>query len=147
MKRLTEEKRSFSWDNECQAAFETLKKRLTSAPILGYPLPEGKFILDTDVGIGGVLSQLQEGQERVIGYVSKTLSKPERNYCVTRRELIAVAKAVEHFYKYLYGRRFLLRTDHASLKWLLNFRNPEGQVARWMEKLQEYDFELNTGPK
>lgn len=69
------------------------------------------------------------------------LSKPERNYCVTRRELLAVVKSVEHFYKYLYGRKFLLRTDHAALKWLLQFKNPEGQVARWIERLQEYDFD------
>lgn len=147
--RLTEEGRSFSWDEECQEAFDTLKKQLTSTPILGYPLPEGKFILDTDasnVGIGAVLSQLQDGRERVLGYFSKTLSKPERNYCVTRRELLAVVKSVEHFYKYLYGRRFLIRTDHASLKWLLNFKNPEGQVARWMEKLQEYDFQIEHRP-
>ena len=57
------------------------------------PIPEGKFILDTDAsnaGIGGVLSQNQDGQEKVIGYVSKMLSKPERNYCVKRRELLAV---------------------------------------------------------
>ena len=147
--RLTEEGRAFSWNDECQEAFDALKKELTSAPILGYPIPEGKFILDTDAsehGIGGVLSQLQDGQERVIGYFSKTLSKPERNYCVTRRELLAVVKSVEHFYKYLYGTRFLLRTDHASLKWLLNFRNPEGQVARWLQKLQEYDFEIEHRP-
>ncbi|KAG5886026.1 hypothetical protein JTB14_023667 [Gonioctena quinquepunctata] len=122
-----------------------LKGALINAPILSYPLPKGKFILDTDasnVGLGAVLSQIQEGQERVIGYFSKTLSKPKRNYCVTRRELLAVVKGVEHFYKYVYGRRFLLRTDHAALKWLLQFKNPEGQVARWIERLQEFDFEI-----
>src|SRR5436190_24179524 len=72
---------------------------------------------------------------------SDILAKPERNYCVTRRELLAVVKSVEHFHKYLYGRRFLLRTDHAALKWLLQFKNAESQVARWTERLQEYDFE------
>ena len=75
-------------------------------------------------------------------YFSKTLSKPERNYCVTRRELLALIKGVEHFYKYLYGRKFLLRTDHAALKWLLQFKNPEGQVARWIERLQEFDSDI-----
>ena len=111
--------------------------------MLSYPLPEGEFILDTDasnVGIGGVLSQIQDGQEKVIAYFSKTLSKPERNYCATRKELLAVVKSVEHFYKYLYGRRFLIRTDHAALKRLLQFKNPEGQAARWIERLQEYNF-------
>jgi hypothetical protein len=142
--RLTEGQRRYSWDEECQEAFQKLKNALTNAPVLGYPQPEGLFILDTDasnVGLGAVLSQIQHGQEKVIGYFSKTLSKPERNYCVTRRELLAVIKGVEHFYKYLYGRKFLLRTDHAALKWLLQFKNPEGQVARWIERLQEFDFD------
>ncbi|MCD1431043.1 DDE-type integrase/transposase/recombinase [Klebsiella pneumoniae] len=142
--RLTEEDRKYAWDDECEKAFQHLKMALTTAPILGYPQPTGKYILDTDasnVGIGSVLSQVQDGQERVIGYFSKTLSKPERNYCVTRRELLAVVKSMEHFYKYLYGKKFLLRTDHAALQWLLRFKNPEGQVARWIERLQEFDFD------
>ncbi|KAG8184468.1 hypothetical protein JTE90_002315 [Oedothorax gibbosus] len=64
------------------------------------------FILDTDAskeGIGAVLSQEVDGKERVIAYFSKSLSKPERNYCVTRKELLAIVKAVEHFHHYLYG--------------------------------------------
>ncbi|KAG5885094.1 hypothetical protein JTB14_003968 [Gonioctena quinquepunctata] len=143
--KLTEGQTKFQWSEECQDSFRKLKGALINAPILSYPLPKGKFILDTDasnVGLGAVLSQIQKGQEKVIGYFSKTLSKPERNYCVTRRELLAVVKGVEHFYKYVYGRRFLLRTDHAALKWLLQFKNPEGQVARWIERLQEFDFEI-----
>ena len=141
--RLTEDKKIFVWDSDCTQAFEELKSALSSAPILSYPRPNEEFILDTDAsnfGIGGVLSQIQDGHERVIGYFSKVLSKPERNYCVTRKELLAVVKSVEHFHKYLYGRRFLLRTDHAALMWLLRFKSPEGQVARWIERLQEYDF-------
>lgn len=141
--KLTEDGRDFVWDADCQDAFGRLKQALTTAPILSYPQTSGKFILDTDASntaIGGVLSQVQNGQEKVIGYFSKVLSKPERNYCVTRRELLAAVKSMEHFYKYLYGREFLLRTDHAALKWLLQFKNPEGQVARWIERLQEYNF-------
>ena len=94
---------------DCKVAFKELKHSLTSAPVLSYPLPEGEFILDTDasnVGIGGVLSQKQDGHEKVIAYFSKTLSKPERNYYVTRNELLAVVKSVENFHKY--GRRFLI---------------------------------------
>ncbi|XP_074039503.1 uncharacterized protein [Leptinotarsa decemlineata] len=85
----------FQWSEECQDSFKKLKTALINAPVLSYPLPDGKFILDTDasnVGLGAVLSQIQDGQEKVIGYFSKTLSKPERNYCVTRRELLAVVK-------------------------------------------------------
>ncbi|RXN24698.1 Retrovirus-related Pol poly from transposon [Labeo rohita] len=87
-----------------------------------------------------------ETGERVVAYYSCSLSRPERNYCVTRRELLAVILAVRHFRPYLLGTRFTLRTDHASLTWMLNFRQPEGQVARWLEILQEYDFEVQHRP-
>ena len=85
------------------------------------------FIVDTDasnVWIGGVLSQVQDGSKHVVTYFSTTLSKAEMN-CVTRRELLATVKSLEHFYKYLYGQKFLLRTDHSALTWLLSFRNLE----------------------
>lgn len=86
--------------------------------MLGYPGPKLPYVLDTDAsneGVGAVLSQLQDGEERVIGYYSKTLTPPERNYCVTRRELLALVKGVKQFRPYLYGQKFTLRTDHASL--------------------------------
>ncbi|GFQ69816.1 retrovirus-related Pol polyprotein from transposon 17.6, partial [Trichonephila clavata] len=136
--KLTEAKQKFIWTNECNNAFNKLKDALTSALILAYPETGKQFILDTDTScesIGAVLSQEIDGQERVIAYFSKCLSRPERNYCVTRKELLAIVKAVGHFHPYLYGRRFLLRTDHASLTWLLNFKNPEGQIARWIQRL------------
>lgn len=147
--RLTGEKVPFSWDTECEGAFLELKVRLTSAPILAFPRPDIPFVLDTDAslsGIGAVLSQTQEKLERVIGYFSRVLSRTERNYCVTRRELLAIVKAMVHFHHYLYGRRFLVRTDHASLRWLLSFKNPEGQVARWLQRLGIYDFEIQHRP-
>ncbi|GFR04088.1 retrovirus-related Pol polyprotein from transposon 17.6 [Trichonephila clavata] len=143
--KLTEAKQKFIWTDECNNAFKKLKDALTSTPILAYPEDGKQFILDTDAShesIGAVLSQEIDGQECVIAYFSKCLSRPERYYCVTRKELLAIVKAVEHFHPYLYGRRFLLRTDHASLTWLLNFKNSEGQIARWIPRLQEYDVEI-----
>jgi hypothetical protein len=93
------------------------------------PTPnQERFIVDTDasnVGIGRMLSQIQDGQERVIAYYSKMLNTEERNYCVRRRELIAIVRALEHFHKYLYGQEFHLRTDHSLLTWLMSFRNLE----------------------
>ncbi|GFR30412.1 retrovirus-related Pol polyprotein from transposon 17.6 [Trichonephila clavata] len=145
--KLTETKQKFICTNECNNAFNKLKDALTSAPILAYPEAGKQFILDTDAShesIGAVLSQEVEGQEHVIAYFSKYLSRPERNYCVTRKELLAIVKAVEHFHPYLYGRRFLLRTDHASLTWLLNFKNPEGQVASWIQRLQDLKTVANS---
>jgi len=91
------------------------------APILAYPDPAKECIMnteDSDHSVGAVLSQVQDGREVVVAYYSKALSAPEKNYCMTRRELLAVVKAVKHFRPYLYGRTFRLRTDHASLIWL-----------------------------
>ena len=134
------------WTADCQSAFKQLKEKLTTAPILAYPDYSRLFILDTDasdVGIGAVLSQCDdEGRERVVAYASRTLSKAERRYCVTRRELLAVVAFTQHFRPYLLGREFLLRTDHGSLTWLQSFKNPKGQLARWLEKLQELNFKI-----
>ena len=76
-----------------------------------------------------MLSQIQDGKERVIAYSSKSLNTAERNYCVTRKELWAVVYHVKHFRCYLYGQHFTIRTDHGSLKWLHRFKEPEGQLA------------------
>ena len=137
------------WSEEANAAFHKMKQLLTSAPVLGYPNSEDEFVVDTDasnVGLGAVLSQVQEGQERVIAYYSRALSKSERNYCATRKKLLAVVQAVKHFHPYLYGRQFKVRSDHASLQWLLNFRHPEGQFARWIKVLQTYNFTIEHRP-
>ena len=88
------------------------------------------------------MSQHKNGKEYVIAYASRSLTKAERNYSVTHRELFAVVTFTNHFQQYLLGRQFLLRTDHHSLTWLTNFKNPEGQLARWLEKLSEYSFEI-----
>ena len=97
----------------------------------------------SDTGIGGVLSQLDsDGRERVIAYGSRLLSKPERQYCMTRRELLAVVTFTQHYHPYLIAQKFTLRTDHGSLVWLRNFKEPEGQLARWLERLQELNFDV-----
>ena len=111
LNKLLEKDTPFKWTDECTQAFEILKQKLIEAPILGYPQNGDQFILDTDAsnfGIGGVLSQVQNGQERVIGYYSKSLNKAERSYCVTRKELLALVMSVRHFHCYLYGRPFKL---------------------------------------
>eukprot|EP00731_Ephydatia_muelleri_P006029 Em0003g277a len=144
--RLTEHAVNFSWTAECQEAFENLRSRLTRAPILAFPDYTLPFILNTDasdLGIGAVLSQVSSlGQEQVVAYGSRLLSKAERNYSVTRRELLAVVTFTRLFRPYLLGRRFTVRTDHSSLQWIQNFKEPEGQLARWLEQLQEYDFKV-----
>ena len=111
---------------------------MISSPTLSYPDLDADFILDTDAfaqGIGAVLSQVIDGEEKVIAYGSRVLTKQERRYCVTRKELLAVVHFVKIYRHYLVGRKFVLRTDHAFLRWLRSFKQPEGQVARWLELL------------
>ena len=146
---LTEKGVPFHWGGEQEKAFVTMKERLTTAPILAFPNETDKFILDTDAsafGIGGVLSQVQNGEERVIAYGSRVLNKAERNYCVTRRELLAIVDFVKLFHHYLVGAQFLLRTDHAALYWLFGMKNLEGQPARWVERLGCYDMVIQHRP-
>ena len=147
--RLTEKGADFRWTAECQAAMDTLKAALTTTPLLTYPKENAPFVLDTDASgsaIGAVLSQRQDDEERVVLYYSRGLSRPERNYCVTRRELLAVVESIKHCHHYLYGSHFTVRTDHGALRWLLNFKNPEGQIARWLELLGTYDFNIEHRP-
>ncbi len=153
MTNLTRQGVDLVWDNACEGAFRTLKAALISAPVLAYPTREGHFTLNTDasdVGIGAVLEQDQEegGQvvKRVIAYASKTLSDMQRCYCTTNKELLAVVMAIELFRYYLTGWHFTVVTDHASLTWLRNFREPKGMVARWITRLQPFDFAIVHRP-
>ena len=118
---------------------------LLDAPILAYPDPTKRFILDTDAGgygIGAVLFQVQGGRERVIAYGNRTMTKEERRYCVTWQELLAVVNFVKQYRHYLYGQCFLVRTDHGALKYLFSFKDPQGQMVRQLQVLDAYDFEI-----
>lgn len=143
---LTRKGSPFKWGPDQETAFNTLKQALCQSPILVAPDPHKSFILDTDAskeGLGAVLSQSTPEGERVVAYYSRTFSRPERNYCVTRRELLAVVDSTRHFRHYLCGLPFTIRTDHAALQWLLSFKEPEGQVARWIEQLQAFQFSIH----
>ena len=145
---LTEEGKPWNWTDECQEAFELLKRKLVSPPILAFPDFNCTFVVDCDAsnnGLGAVLSQLSDS-EKVVAYASRTLSKAERKYSATRREMLSLVWAVRHFRPYLYGRKFIVRTDHSALQWLRSFREPEGQVARWLEQLAEFNFDVEHRP-
>ena len=143
--RLTQKFSKFVWSPQCTESFEKLKELLVSAPILTFPQGDGVFVLDTDAsleGVGAVLSQIQDGEERVISFASRKLSRTQRNYCTTYRELLAVVMFVKQFHHYMWGRPFVVRTDHSSLLWLKRFKRPEGLLARWLSILDTYDFTL-----
>ena len=133
-------------DPAAVGAFRTMKWKLMSAPILAYPQFHGKpFILDTDFSvdpgaIGGVLSQEQDGQERVIAYGARRLQPRERNYASTKGELLAVIFFLQYYKYYLLHRPFVLRTDNRALTWICSLESPTGMILRWLEILASFDF-------
>ena len=137
--RLTRKDTPFRWSSECQAAFETLKSRLISAPVLAYPDFSKDFVLETDasyVGLGAVLSQLQDdGKLHPLSYASRALSPPEKNYPVTELETLAVVWAIGHYRAYLYGHNVTVYTDHSAVKAVLGATNLSGKHARWWTKV------------
>ena len=136
----------FSWSPQAQDAFERLKQALMDVTSLAFPVPYLPCILDTDaseVAIGAVLSQKIDGKERQIAFFSRVMNPSQKQYCTTRRELLAVISALQHFRHYLIGNKVILRTDHYSLKWFKTFKIPEGIMARWIETLAEFDIELS----
>ncbi|MCG8035188.1 MAG: DDE-type integrase/transposase/recombinase [Candidatus Thiodiazotropha taylori] len=137
--------KTYYWSDRHQACFNKLKQLAISAQVLAHPSPDGLFILDTDASgdqIGAELSQFQNGIIRPICYASHILMKAHRNYCTTRKELLAIVKFCRQFRHYLLGRFFLIRTDHNSLVWLMRFKYIEGQLARFIEELSQYNFKI-----
>ena len=149
---LTGKNARFAWSKACEAAFQALKRSLASAPVMAYPQFEdsaGAFILDTDasnVSIGAVLSQIQDGTERPIGYGSRVLTKAERNYDASDREALALVYFAEYFRHYLLARPFVARTDNTALTALRNLKEPRGRKARWLDCLSEYEFRVVHRP-
>ena len=130
----------FVWPDAARSAFLKLKDLFANTPVLSYPNEEDPFILDTDASndsIGAVLSQVRDGREVPLAFASNSLSKTQRNYCTTKRELLAVVVYTKKYRHYLYGGNFKLRTDHSSLRWLLNFKEADGMMGRWMSHLSE----------
>lgn len=141
--------KKFEWTDAAQKAFEEIKERLTTAPVLTAPTFGDPWFLETDAsdfGIGGVLKQVQNGEERVIAYFSKKLSKAEQKYTVTERECLAVIASVEKFRCYIEGAYFTVISDHASLTWLKNLKDPQGRLARWALRLQSHDYKILHRP-
>lgn len=138
-------KQKIEWTPEAEQSFLSIKQALVSAPILCQPDFTQKFTIQcdaSDTGLGGVLTQTINDEERVIAYASRALSRTERNYSVTEKELLAVIFSIDRFRAYVEGTRFSVITDHYSLLWLNNMKNPTGKLARWAVKLRQHSFDL-----
>ena len=142
---LTRKKVPFIWTDECQTAFDRLRKELITAPALEFPDYMGTFILDKDASntsLGAVLSNLINGEERPLFYASRVMYKMETNYSTTKREALAVVQAVKWFKSNIWGVKFVMRTDHSSLQWLFKQKKPDGMTFRMQQQLQEFEFNV-----
>ena len=131
------------WTKEAETAFQTLKQALCEEPVLVSPDFTRPFVLQTDAsgtGLGAVLAQVIEGDEHPVTFVSRKLLKHERNYSMVEKECLAIKWAVHHLRYYLWGREFLLVTDHAPLKWMATNKDKNARVTRWFLDLQDYRF-------
>jgi hypothetical protein len=112
----------FVWTEQCQTAFETLKYKMSMAPVLRGPnwtLPFHISIDASDTAIGGVLGKKEGQQSYAIYFVSKNLSLVELNYTVIEKEFLAIVHAINKFCQYITGYKVFVRTDHSSIRFLM----------------------------
>lgn len=145
LNELLSKKATFTWGERQQEAFQKLKDKLKTSPILSCPDYNKSFFLQTDasnVGLGAVLFQREGDQEKVIAFRSRKLQAHEKNYTTTEKECLAVLWAIQRNLEYLEGIPFTVITDHLALKWIFNLPNPTGRLGRWVVELRNHDFKL-----
>ncbi|RVW60833.1 Retrovirus-related Pol polyprotein from transposon 17.6 [Vitis vinifera] len=135
----------FVWDEKCQRSFEELKQFLTTAPIVRAPnwkLPFEVMCDSSDLAMGAVLGQREDGKPYVIYYASRTLNEAQKNYTTTEKELLAVVFALDKFRAYLVGSSIVVFTDHSALKYLLTKQDAKARLIRWILLLQEFNLQI-----
>ena len=134
-----------SLNNEQMKDFENLKQDIIDAPVLPMADPDKYFLVDVDASgkyIGAELQQLVDGEVKVIEYGSRLLKPAQRNYCASKREMLAAIAFCRQWRHYLIGRPFLLRTDSAALTFLLSMKHTDGQMNRWIMEFSQYCMTL-----
>ncbi|GKB69264.1 reverse transcriptase domain-containing protein [Tanacetum coccineum] len=154
MTHLLEKNTPFIFSEDCILAFQTLKKKLTEAPILIAPNWDQPFEImcdASDYAIGAVLGQRIEKHFRPIHYASKTMTEAETNYTTTEKEMLAVVYAFEKFRSYLIMNKSVVYTDHSALKYLFNKKDAKARLLRWVLLLhtssREFDFKALSDTK
>lgn len=134
----------FKWDENCQKSFLILKAALSTPPILQYPIfdRENTFILQTDASAYAIGSVLCNADHRPVAYASRSLNKAECRYPTIEKELLAIIWSVKYFRPYLYGRKFIIETDHRPLVYLYNLTDPSSRLLKFRLLLEEYDYKV-----
>ncbi|KAG5867300.1 hypothetical protein JTB14_018565 [Gonioctena quinquepunctata] len=136
----------FVWTPRQEAALREVEKHFISAPVMACPDFDLPFIVQTDAiayGIGAVLTQNHpDVGERVVSYLSRSLTKQERKFSTTERECLAVIWSLEKLRPHIEETHFTVVTDHWSLCWLDNLKDPTGRLGRWDLKHQQYSVDL-----
>jgi hypothetical protein len=133
----------FHWDTNCHNAFQKLKDKLSTTPILRGPnwaLPFHISIDASDIAIGASLGQKENLMTYAIYFISKNLTPAELNYIVTEKEMLAVVHAVNKFRHYITGYEVFIHTDHSSIKYLMNKPITNGRITRWLLLMQEFNI-------
>lgn len=133
------------WTEECNIAFESFKKILSSPPVLSTPDFNHEFCVGTDAsnsGVGAVLYQTINGVKKFICFVSSALSDSQRNYPATKKELLAIVFALKKFREWLWGSHFTLYTDHMSLIYLFDNSNENLMFSNWADQILDYNFSV-----
>ncbi|GKC12942.1 reverse transcriptase domain-containing protein [Tanacetum coccineum] len=145
MTHLLEKETPFVFSKDCIDAFETLKKKLTEAPILVVPdwnLPFELMCDASDFAIGAVLGQRKTKHFQPIHYASKTITKAQIHYTTTEKEMLSIMYAFEKFRPYLVLSKSVVYTDHSALKYLLSKQDAKPRLLRWVLLLQEFDITI-----
>ncbi|XP_078239566.1 uncharacterized protein LOC144585994 [Pogona vitticeps] len=136
------------WTSDCEAAFRRLKEALINYPVLRAPDFDREFIIYTDAsnsGVGAVLCQEDEnGDQHPVSYLSRKLQKGERHLATVEKECLAIVYAIQKAKPYIWGRHFILCTDHSPLQWLKTMKTHNSKLMRWALNLQDYDFEVKV---
>ena len=143
---LTKKDHPFEWTTECQIAFEIMKRKLTSAPILVKADLNKPFVVETDASqshIAVVIMQYDRNNlPQVISYYSKKLRPAETRYSTTDREALAIVLACRQFHHYLWGTKFIIRTDHQPIVSVFKQRTKSPRMNRWMLEMCDYRYKI-----
>lgn len=145
LNNLSKKKVVFNWTEECYNSFNQLKDELINPPILQYPDFSISFYITTDaskLACGAVLSQKYNGTLLPIAFASRSFTQGESNKATIEQELLAIHWAINYFRPYVYGRKFIVQTDHRPLTYLFSMKNPSSKLTRVRLDLEEYDFEI-----